>query len=114
RMVALTFDAGSDVGFAGPILDTLAAAGVTATFGLTGRWAEANPDLVRRVVSAGHQLVNHTYEHRSFTGVSAQPAVTTAAARQAELERTDAVLAGISGSTTRPWFRPPYGDYDSS
>lgn len=114
RMVALTFDAGSDVGFARQILDTLAAAGVTATFGLTGRWAEENPDLVRRVAAGGHQLVNHTYDHRSFTGVSAQPAVTSAAARHDQLARADDILAGLSGATTRPWFRPPYGDYNPS
>ena len=78
RMVALTFDAGSDVGFTAQILAVLDRSGVAATFGITGRWAESNPDLVRRIASAGHLLMNHTYEHRSFTGVSARPAIADA------------------------------------
>ncbi|HEX2048368.1 MAG TPA: polysaccharide deacetylase family protein [Acidimicrobiales bacterium] len=114
RVVALTFDAGADAGFTAQILDTLDRSGVPATFGITGRWAEAHPELVRRIAAAGHLLMNHTYEHRSFTGVSAHPAVLSAAERRADVERTDEVIRGLTGHSTRPWFRPPYGDYDAS
>jgi peptidoglycan/xylan/chitin deacetylase (PgdA/CDA1 family) len=114
RAVALTFDAGADVGYTAQILDTLAAARVRATFGLTGQWAEANPDLVVRIAAAGHHLVNHTFDHRSFTGVSARPAVQSTAERQAQLQRTEDVIRRLTGQTTKPWFRPPYGDYDRS
>ena len=48
RGVLLTFDAGADTGYAGQILDTLKAAGVTATFGITGRWAETQTRQTRR------------------------------------------------------------------
>lgn len=114
RMVALTFDAGADTGFTSQILEVLDRSAAPATFGITGRWAEANPDLVRRIAAAGHLLMNHTYEHRSFTGVSARPAVLSAADRRADVERTDEVIRGLTGRSTRPWFRPPYGDYDAS
>ena len=114
RTVALTFDAGADAGFTAQILDTLAAEGVTATFGLTGAWAEANPELTARIGAAGHQLVNHTWDHRSFTGVSARPAITSSAERRDQLERTEAVVSRLTGRSTKPWFRPPYGDYDAS
>ena len=114
RVVALTFDAGADAGFTARILDTLAAESVPATFGLTGAWAEANPDLVARIGAAGHQLLNHTWDHRSFTGVSARPAVQDPAARRDQLDRTEAIIARLAGRSTLPWFRPPYGDYDAS
>jgi peptidoglycan/xylan/chitin deacetylase (PgdA/CDA1 family) len=114
RVVALTFDAGSDAGFAAQILDVLDRSGVRATFGLTGRWAEANADLVRRLAGAGHLVMNHTFEHRSFTGVSARPALVSAADRAADIERADEVIRNLTGRTTRPWFRPPYGDYDAT
>ena len=114
RMVALTFDAGADTGFTAQILDVLDRSAVPATFGITGRWAESNPDLVRRIAAAGHLLMNHTYEHRSFTGVSARPAVLSAADRRADVERADEIITGLTGHSTRPWFRPPYGDYDAS
>jgi peptidoglycan/xylan/chitin deacetylase (PgdA/CDA1 family) len=114
RAVALTFDAGSDAGYAGRILDVLAAEHVTATFSVTGRWAESNPDLVRRIAAAGHQLMNHSYDHRSFTGVSTRSAPLTSAQRREEVERTDAIVSGLIGHGLAPWFRPPYGDTDTS
>ncbi|MGH9280677.1 MAG: polysaccharide deacetylase family protein [Acidimicrobiales bacterium] len=114
RTVALTFDAGADVGFASDILDQLDASDVVATFGITGRWAEQNPDLVRRMATDGHQIMNHTWSHRSFTGISARPAVLSEADRRDEIERTDQLVQSLTGRSTRPWFRPPYGDYDAS
>ena len=69
-VVALTFDAGSDVGYAADILDTLRANGITASFGMTGAWAERHPELVLRMIREGHQLLNHSYDHPSFTGAS--------------------------------------------
>jgi peptidoglycan/xylan/chitin deacetylase (PgdA/CDA1 family) len=113
-VVALTFDAGSDTGYAAEILDALAANEVIATFGITGRWAEANPDLVRRMVAEGHQLVNHTYDHPSFTGWSTGTAPLTRAERIEQLDRADAAIRAAAGVTAAPWFRPPYGDEDES
>jgi peptidoglycan/xylan/chitin deacetylase (PgdA/CDA1 family) len=113
-VIALTFDAGADRGYAEQILDTLKAEGIKATFGMTGRWAEDNPDLVRRMVEEGHQLINHTYSHPSFTGRSTgQPPLSTEE-RLAEIQRLEDVVAEVTGSreTMRPYFRPPYGDYD--
>ena len=113
-VVALTFDAGSDCGYAAQILDILAAEGIKATFGMTGRWAETNPDLVRRMADEGHLLLNHTYDHRSFTGASTGAAALTAAERRDELARADQAVAAITGRSMAPWFRPPYGDVDAS
>ena len=66
------------------------------------------------MASAGHLVMNHSYEHRSFTGISARPAVLSPAERRNDVERTDEVISNLTGRTTRPWFRPPYGDYDAS
>ncbi|MGI8809496.1 MAG: polysaccharide deacetylase family protein [Acidimicrobiales bacterium] len=114
RTVALTFDAGADVGFTAQILDTLDRSGIKSTFGITGRWAEGHPDLVRRMAQAGHLVMNHSYEHRSFTGVSARPALLSPDDRRNDLERADNTIRTLTGHSTRPWFRSPYGDYDAS
>jgi peptidoglycan-N-acetylglucosamine deacetylase len=108
--VALTFDAGADRGYAEDILDTLRATGVPASFGVTGRWAEENPDLVRRMAADGHQVINHTVDHRSFTGLSDELGGLSGTKRRQELEQADAILAPLIGHTTRPWYRLPYGD----
>jgi peptidoglycan/xylan/chitin deacetylase (PgdA/CDA1 family) len=114
RVAALTFDAGSDTGYTAAILDTLAAHHVTATFGLTGKWADANPALVRRIVAEGHQVVNHSYDHPSFTGYSTGEPALSRAARLDQLARAEASIRAAGGAGARPWFRPPYGDEDAS
>jgi peptidoglycan/xylan/chitin deacetylase (PgdA/CDA1 family) len=112
--IAFTFDAGSDAGYTAQILDTLAANGVFATFGMTGRFAETYPDLVRRMVHEGHTLINHTYDHASFTGNSTGAAALTRDERFTELDQTESIIRNLTGATTYPYFRPPYGDYDQS
>lgn len=114
HVVALTFDAGSDVGYTAMILDTLSANGVRASFGMTGRWAETNPGLLQRMVADGHTLINHSYGHRSFTGDSSQADGLSEAERWDELNRTEQIINDLTGATTRPYFRPPFGDYDQS
>lgn len=113
HVVALTFDAGSDTGSTAAILDLLAARHVRATFGLTGAWVRANPALARRIVAAGHLVVNHTDRHLSFTGRSTGTAPLSRAQRAAALAGAEQALHEV-GASGRPWFRPPYGDRDTS
>ncbi len=113
-VVALTFDAGADRGYTEDILDTLVDEQVPATFGITGRWAEANSDLVQRMATDGHMVINHTYDHRSFTGVSDHLQRLSAENRQEELLTADAIIAPLIGHSTAPWYRLPYGDEDAS
>ncbi len=113
-IVALTFDAGADRGYTEVILDTLAVKGVGASFSLTGQWAEANPDLVRRMARAGHHLINHSWSRRSFTGRSTGTAPLSAAERAEELRRTEELIRQLAGVELRPYIRPPYGDFDDS
>jgi peptidoglycan/xylan/chitin deacetylase (PgdA/CDA1 family)/uncharacterized protein YgiM (DUF1202 family) len=113
-VVAITYDCGSDTGYAASILDTLAREGVPCSFGMTGTWAEANPALVRRMVAEGHQLMNHTYSHPSFTGYSDPSGPIPSADRKEQIQRCERVVADIAGVSMIPYFRPPYGDYDNS
>lgn len=112
--VALTIDAGADRGWAEQMLDVLAASGVHVTWGMTGAWASANPDLIIRMVEEGHQIVNHTWSHPSFTGYSASPALTSASARKSELTRTADYVYNLTGYRMSPYWRPPYGDINTS
>ncbi|MCA1646805.1 MAG: polysaccharide deacetylase family protein [Chloroflexi bacterium] len=111
--VALTFDAGADRGYAEDILDVLQEQHILASFGVTGNWAKANPDLVRRMAADGHLVFNHSLDHRSFTGVSDKLGGLTPARRRAELDDADQIIAPLLGHTTRPWYRLPYGDDDA-
>lgn len=105
-MIALTFDAGSDRGFAEQVLDILESRDLKISFGITGAWADKNPDLVARMADEGHHIVNHTYSHPYMTQL-------TTAERKSELERAEAAIIAAGGGATRPWFRAPYGDWNA-
>lgn len=101
-VVALTFDAGAARGAAEQVLDILRERGIKVTFFLTGKWAEENPDLVQRMAAEGHELANHTYSHPDLTKISDEEI-------SQQLASTEQIVAGISGKSTKPWFRPPFG-----
>jgi peptidoglycan/xylan/chitin deacetylase (PgdA/CDA1 family) len=111
--VALTFDAGADRGYGAEILDLLRDEGIPATFGMTGLWAQSNPDLVQRMVAEGHQLMNHTWDHSSLTGANTGMPPQAPEQIAEQLASTEAVVREATGGyEMRPYFRPPYGDYD--
>lgn len=112
--MALTFDAGSDAGYTAEILRTLRERNIRATFGITGVWAERNRDLLFSIAADGHQIINHSYSHTSFTGRSTGDAPLTAEERALELSRTEVTVYRYTSQSTKPYFRPPYGDYDDS
>jgi peptidoglycan/xylan/chitin deacetylase (PgdA/CDA1 family) len=112
--VALTFDAGSDAGSTSRILELLAERGYHASFGLTGCWVEDHPDMARQIVNGGHAVINHTQDHLSFTGLSTGSSPISAADRISQLRDAETLIRNTTGADPRPWFRPPYGDYDQS
>lgn len=102
KVVALTFDAGASAAGVRSILATLTESGVPATFFPTGAFARSFPDQVRAMAAAGHRVGNHSDSHPDFTTL-------TAAGQVAQLTRAEDEIRSLSGRTTRPWFRFPYG-----
>jgi peptidoglycan/xylan/chitin deacetylase (PgdA/CDA1 family) len=99
--VALTFDDGPHPDTTPAILDALAAAGARATFFVLGRSAFSAPDLVRRMVSEGHTVGIHGWDHRPLT-LSAPRRL------RRELNASRKAVEDATGASVR-WFRPPYG-----
>ena len=110
--VALTFDVGVDAAHVPEILDILKEHGKQATFGITGEWAVTNPDLLKRMVEEGHAIINHSWSHPSFTGEATDTEPLTADQIGDELERAEKKIQEIAEVSTKPYFRPPYGDFD--
>lgn len=99
KLVALTFDDGpteEGVDAVLPILDRYDAKG---TFFLIGERVEAS--LVRRIVAAGHEIGNHSFNHHRMVYRSSS-------FYDSEIRRTDAVLAA-AGAPIPTLFRPPFG-----
>lgn len=106
--VALTLDAGAGSEPVVSILKTLRERNVHLTFFLTGKWIRDNPDLTRQMIADGHEIANHTMNHPDLRTVDDQ-------AIRDELAQTEAELHAVAGdsATLRPFFRPPYGAYDT-
>lgn len=106
KQVIFTFDAGSGNQSAQQIFETLKKYNLKATFFMTGKWAEKNNELTKKISQAGHEIYNHTYSHPHLTQITDETIVT-------ELQQTDTIIKNITGQTTKPFFRPPYGERNS-
>jgi len=110
RKVALTFDDGTCVECVKRIVDFLEQSGTPATFFPNGTYGASWEPQARRIkalVASGQLTIgNHTYSH----GVSTQIGP---AAFGADLQRNEDWIQRTFKLSGRPWFRPPYGDYDA-
>ncbi len=101
RRLALTFDVTWGETVPARILDTLRHNKVKATFFVSGPWAAAHPDLLKRMVAEGHEIGNHGHQHISLSRYPREVILEEIRKAQKELE-----AAGV-----RPvFFRPPNGD----
>lgn len=105
KQVIFTFDGGEGTQSVSKILNVLKKHHVRGTFFLTGKWILRNSDLVKRIISEGHEIFNHSYDHPHFTEISNEQIVS-------ELVNMDLAFESIAGTSTKPYFRPPYGDRD--
>src|SRR5690606_36885171 len=85
KVIALTFDDGPTAAYTNEVLAILAQYGVKATFFVTGREVEENPESARSIVEAGHELGNHSWSHSNMSLFSLGRI-------PEEVERTDAAI----------------------
>lgn len=62
----LTFDEGYENGYTEKILDVLKEKNVRAVFFVTYDYAKDNPELIKRMITEGHTVGNHTMTHPSL------------------------------------------------
>jgi len=70
KKIYLTFDCGYENGNTAPILDALKKHNAPATFFVVGHYLESAPDLVKRMVTEGHTVGNHSYHHPDMTALT--------------------------------------------
>jgi peptidoglycan/xylan/chitin deacetylase (PgdA/CDA1 family) len=70
-MVALTFDDGPQTSVGNQIMDCLAQYGGKATFFMVGERVAGHATEVQRMVAEGHEVANHTMNHKYLQSLSA-------------------------------------------
>ena len=99
KAIVLSYDDGPGPALTLRLLDLIGNKGV-ATFFVLGRSAEANREVVSRVIGAGHEVGSHSFHHSNawkvWPGRSAR-----------DLAAGIRTVRGLGGN--RYLFRPPYG-----
>ena len=104
--IALTFDAAWGNEDTQKILEVLKKHDVHVTFFMTGGWVENYPDDVKAILAAGHDLGNHSENHKNMSQLSD-------AEKKEELMKVHDKVRTLTGYEMF-LFRPPYGDYDNA
>lgn len=102
NQIAITFDDGPHPEFTPKVLALLEKYNAKATFFCIGKHVEAHPEIVKKVIEAGHTLGNHTYSHSNFFGFYNTDKVTK------ELEKTTQIIKQFTGLQLR-LYRPAFG-----
>ena len=105
KQVALSFDAAWGNEDTSRILDILKKHNVKVTFFMTGGWVESYPEDVRAILADGHDLGNHSENHKNMSELSDE-------ACQEEIQKVHTKVQELTGYEMC-LFRPPYGDYDN-
>jgi len=104
--VAISFDAAWGNDDTADILKILEKYNVKATFFMTGGWIESYPDDVKAIAAAGHDLANHSENHKQMSQLSKSECI-------AEIKKSHDKVKELTGVDMK-LFRPPYGDYNNT
>lgn len=105
KKIALSFDAAWGNEDTAEILAILAKHDVHVTFFMTGGWVETYPEDVKAIAAAGHDLGNHSENHKEMSKL-------TKSEIEDEIMKVHNKVKELTG-TDMCLFRPPYGDYDN-
>ncbi|MBQ8198079.1 MAG: polysaccharide deacetylase family protein [Lachnospiraceae bacterium] len=103
--VALSFDAAWGNEDTKEILAILKKHDVHVTFFMTGGWVENYPEDVKTILAAGHDLGNHSENHKNMSQLSTEEC-------KEEIMAVHNKVLELTGYEMF-LFRPPYGDYDN-
>lgn len=101
RKVILTFDDGPHPKTTPKILEILKKRNLKAIFFVLGLQVEKYPELIRQIAQEGHEIANHSYNHKNLAQLSE-------AQVHQQIDVTNDLIQKITGQKPR-FLRPPYG-----
>ncbi|WP_371528547.1 polysaccharide deacetylase family protein [Streptomyces sp. NBC_01283] len=105
RGVNLTIDDGPDPVWTPQVLAVLKEYDVKATFCMVGTQAEAHPDMVKKVVAAGHRLCDHSVSHNTAMDKD------THAYQSKQIVDAERMITKASGGVRPMYYRAPGGAF---
>ncbi|MFF4409986.1 polysaccharide deacetylase family protein [Streptomyces sp. NPDC001262] len=105
KAVNLTLDDGPDPEWTPRALELLGQNGAKATFCMTGPNAQAHPDLVKKVVAAGHRLCDHSMSHDTAMDKK------SVEYQQKEILDAKKLIEAASGGAKVHYYRAPGGAF---
>jgi peptidoglycan/xylan/chitin deacetylase (PgdA/CDA1 family) len=107
--IALTVDDGDNAEVVAGYVDFAVRTGIHLTFSPNGiyshSWAPHATQLKPLIERGQVQIINHTFSHHDLRKMT-DPQV------RAELERNEEWINKTFGTSTKPYYRPPYGFHD--
>lgn len=107
KILYLTFDAGYENGNTPAILEALKKHQAPAVFFAVGNFIKDNPDLIKRIITEGHIVGNHTMTHPDMSQISSMESF------QKELEGVEELYTSVTGEPMTKFYRPPRGVYST-
>lgn len=104
KYVSISFDAAWGNEDTAQILEILEKNNIKTTFFMTGGWVESYPEDVKAIAKAGHDLANHSENHKNMSQLSIEE-------MKEEIMTVHNKVKELTGVEMN-LFRPPYGDYD--
>lgn len=110
KEIFFTFDDGPEPESTPLILDVLDKHSAKATFFLIGRKAQKYPELVKNILDRGHEIGNHSFDHRDPWKLSKEDLIASFERNQEILGRQLSEARGTSVSKSIVLsIRPPFG-----
>ncbi|WP_322353801.1 polysaccharide deacetylase family protein [Paratractidigestivibacter sp.] len=106
KLIALTFDDGPAETYTEKYIEILNQYGIHATFFNLGENIKEYPELCKKIVESGNELMSHTHQHQQLTTLDAS-------SLQSEFSNAFGLIESTAGVQTTS-FRPPYGDFKES
>lgn len=104
RQIALTYDTGFEDSETTEILKVLKKYQIRCTFFMTGFWVNKFPKLANKIVSEGHEIGNHSFDHPDMRKIPYNDMIKT-------IIDGEKAIKNITGIRTT-LFREPFGHWN--
>ena len=116
--IAFTFDGDYLDNITEEILNILKQENVKCTMFVTGRYMRRYGELIKRMISDGHEIGNHTWTHPHLTtfGKNRRHKTNTGITKelvQHELLKTSELYYRVTGERMKPYWRAPFGEHNA-